>query len=73
MPVACTHADATADSQPLPLPPLFRSEGFAEDLDDTDSGPAAPRLPAMLGRTAPRLLAWLGVALALSSTTAQAG
>jgi hypothetical protein len=44
-------APAAADTGPaamlaaeaLPVPPTYRSEGFAEDLLDADDEPAAPR------------------------------
>ena len=58
-----SHA-ATADDllpfEPLAVPPLYRSEGFAEDLlDDADRGAGWPQP----GRPAPwgRIGTWLSV------------
>ena len=65
MPAACTHDD----DQPLQLPPLFRSEGFAEDLDEPAPLDAPHRLKLLLGVAAPLGAALVGMALALTGST----
>lgn len=51
-------ADEALPFEPLLLPPLFRSEGFAEDLGDVLDMPAAPAAchPAALRRVGAALL-----------------